>query len=269
MSDDQKRLDGVERLEDGERSDAEGGGAPEQRGMSRRRVLKVLAATAAAPAVLGGCGSEAGTGAAASGAGGVAGSAGGSASGGPDERPGANYVGNPKARGDAWDPDLVKPVVRWEMKLEEDELATLEALCDVIIPADDVSPGAGELGCQNYIDEWVSAPYGFAETDLVLVRGGVRWLDREAASRFGEGRRFRDLSGAEKTAICDDICYLPEAAPEHRMAARFFDKVRDLTATAFYTTDEGMQDLGYVGNVPLPEWLPVPDEVLRQVGLEP
>lgn len=260
MSDEMKRPDEVER------SDADEGGALEQRGMSRRRVLKVLAASAAAPAVLGGCGTDAGgsgSGTAGSGAGGAG------ASGGPDERPGANYVGNPKARGDAWDPDLVKPVVRWEMKLEEEELATLEALCDVIIPADDVSPGAGELGCQNYIDEWVSAPYGFAENDLVLVRGGIRWLDREAGTRFGEGRRFRDLTTEQKTAICDDICYLPEAAPEHRMAARFFDKIRDLTATAFYTTDEGMQDLGYVGNVPLPEWLPVPDEVLRQVGLEP
>lgn len=242
---------------------------PRKRGMSRRRVLKVLAASAAAPAVLGGCGTDAG-GAGESEAGGAGSGAGGvGASGGPDDRPGANYVGNPKARGDAWDPDLVKPVVRWDMKLEEEELATLEALCDVIIPADDVSPGAGELGCQHYIDEWVSAPYGFAENDLVLVRAGIRWLDMEAVKRFGEGRRFRELNPEQKTAICDDICHLPEAAPEHRTAARFFDKVRDLTATAFYTTDEGMQDLGYVGNVPLAEWPAPPDEVLRQVGLEP
>jgi hypothetical protein len=243
--------------------------ASAKKGVSRRVALKVLAVTAAAPAILGGCGADEGGAGPDTGSAGAAGGVGGTgASGGVDARPGANYVGNPKARGDAWDPDLVKPVVRWEGKLTDDELETLRVLCDVIVPADEVSPGAGELGCQDYIDEWVSAPYGFAENDLVLVRGGIRWLDMESAARFGEGSRFRGLDEMQKRAICDDICYLPDAAPEHRMAARFFDRIRDLTATAFYTTDEGMQDLGYVGNVPLAEWPAPPDDVLRQVGLK-
>ena len=69
------------------------------------------------------------------------------------------------------------------------------------------------------------------------------------------------------TEICDDICYGPDAAPEFQAASRFFDKVRDLTATAFYTTKVGMDDVGYVGNVPLPRWDPPPPEALRHVGL--
>ena len=52
------------------------------------------------------------------------------------------------------------------------------------------------------------------------------------------------------------------------MAARFFAKVRDLTATAFYTTPEGMADIGYVGNLPSTEWGLPPAEVLRHLGLE-
>ena len=99
-------------------------------------------------------------------------------------------------------------------------------------------------------------------------RGGLVWLDTEAADRFGEGLRFRDLDAGQKSAICDDICHQPEAAPQHRMAARFFHKVRDLTLTAFYTTDEGMQDIGYVGNVPSTTWELPPPEVLRHLGLE-
>jgi hypothetical protein len=61
---------------------------------------------------------------------------------------------------------------------------------------------------------------------------------------------------------------LPDAAPGFEAAARFFDKVRDLTSTAFWTTDDGMRDLQYVGNVPLPRWDPPPPEVLRHIGLE-
>ena len=62
------------------------------------------------------------------------------------------------------------------------------------------------------------------------------------------------------------ICRIPDSGLE--AAALFFDKVRDLTSTAFWTTPEGMEDLQYVGNVPLPRWEPPPPEVLRHIGLE-
>jgi Gluconate 2-dehydrogenase subunit 3 len=175
---------------------------------------------------------------------------------------------NPKAAGTAWDPDLVAPTIPWERVLAPDELQSLAALCDVIIPEDDRAPSASQVGAHDFIDEWVSAPYDGNERDLVTVRGGLAWLDRESAERFGDGRRFRDLSMEQQHTICDDICFLAEAAPGYEVAARFFDKVRDLTSTAFWTTQQGMDDLGYVGNVPLPRWDLPPQEVLRHLGLE-
>lgn len=174
---------------------------------------------------------------------------------------------NPKAAGTAWDPDLIAPSVPWPRLLTDDELRSLAVLCDVILPADDRSPSASALGAHDFIDEWVSAPYEGNERDLVVVRGGLVWLDREAAERFGEGLRFRELSDEQRRAICDDICWSERAAPEHAAAAAFFDKVRDLTSTAFWTTTEGMQDLEYLGNVPLAQWDPPPPEVLRHIGL--
>jgi hypothetical protein len=149
--------------------------------------------------------------------------------------------------------------------LTPDELDTLAVLCDLIIPADDRSPAASVLGAHEFIDEWVSAPYDGMKKDKVLVRGGIVWLDGESNRRFGV--RFRDLTTAQMTEICDDICYGPDAEPEFQAASRFFDKIRDLTATAFYTTKEGMEDVGYVGNVPLSQWDPPPPEALRHVGL--
>ena len=175
---------------------------------------------------------------------------------------------NPRAAGNAWDPDLIAPRVLWDRVLTADELQSLGALCDVIIPADDRSPSATQVGAHDFIDEWVSAPYDGNERDLVVVRGGLAWLDREASTRFGDGTRFRDLTLEQQRAICDDICYLPDAAPGFEAAARFFDKVRDLTSTAFWTTTQGMSDLQYIGNVPLARWDPPPPEVLRHLGLE-
>jgi hypothetical protein len=141
-------------------------------------------------------------------------------------------------------------------------------LCDVIIPADERSQSASQLGAHDFIDEWVSAPYEANQSDKIVVREGLVWLDSEAVRRFGDATRFRELTPDQRIAICDEICYLPNTRSELESAALFFDKVRDLTSTAFWTTPEGMGDLQYVGNVPLPRWDPPPPEVLRHIGLE-
>jgi hypothetical protein len=184
---------------------------------------------------------------------------------GAEPRAAPQQVGNPLAAGTPSDPDLISPAVPWDGILSEEELRTVAALCDVIIPEDEGSPNASAVGAHEFVNEWVSAPYEGNQTDLVLVRGGITWLNVEAGSRFG--REFADLALAEKQAICDDIAYRPRALPEHRAAARFFDKIRDLTATAFYTTQEGMADLGYVGNLPMSRFDGPPREVLERLGL--
>ncbi len=222
-------------------------------GLTRRRALQVLAAGAAGAAAIsaGAC-------------------ADGTESGGPQAGDatafsGATSGGNPRAAGTPADPDMVSPVVWWDLVLTEDELATLAALCDVIIPEDEHSPGAAALGAHAFIDEWVSAPYDGNREDLTRIRGGLVWLDIESSDRFGG--RFAELTLDQKHAICDDICWVENAAPEYRVGARFFDRVRDLTSTAFWTTAEGMADLGFVGNRPMPRFDGPPPEVLERLGL--
>lgn len=168
-------------------------------------------------------------------------------------------------RGTPTDPDLLHPRAPWPRKLSARELATLSVLCDTIIPADATSPAASAVGVPAYINEYVSAPYDGQMRDLVRVRGGLAWLNTESSARFG--KTFAQLKDSERTQICDDICYLPKAKPEHQAAARFFDLVRDLCSTGFYTTDAGMKDLKYIGNVAMPRFDGAPPEVLRHLGL--
>jgi hypothetical protein len=211
--------------------------------MARRSAIKLIVGAAAAPALAGGCRSTPRT---------------------TDRAFGP--VRGPGPAGTPTDPDLLHPVVPWDLTLTEQERRTLAALCDAIIPADARSPAASSVGAHDFIDEWVSAPYAPMKDDREGVQRGLAWLDGESTRRFGAP--FHEVAEAERTAICDDICNPPDAAPEFEEAARFFDKVRDLTAMAFYTTRVGMDDIGYVGNTPQDRWLPPPPEVLRKVGLD-
>ncbi|WP_373062482.1 gluconate 2-dehydrogenase subunit 3 family protein [Gemmatimonas sp.] len=167
-------------------------------------------------------------------------------------------------RGTPGDPVLQVAKADWPNKLQLRELTTLAALCDVIIPADAKSPAASTVGAPAYINEWASRPGG--DASLVRVRGGLAWLDRESNTRFGT--RFHLATNAQRTAICDDICYLPKAKPEHQFAAQFFDTIRDQTATAFYTTPQGWKDLGYIGNVAMPKFEGPNAEIRRKIGVE-
>ncbi|MEY4857701.1 MAG: hypothetical protein RLZZ97_2531 [Gemmatimonadota bacterium] len=167
-------------------------------------------------------------------------------------------------RGTPSDPVLQVAKADWPNKLQARELATLSALCDMIIPADAKSPAASAVGAPAYINEWASRPGG--DASLVRVRGGLAWLDRESSTRFGT--RFHLAMNAQRTAICDDICYLPKAKPEHQFAAQFFDTIRDQTATAFYTTPQGWKDLGYIGNVAMPKFNGPNAEIRKQIGVE-
>ncbi|TQV66717.1 gluconate 2-dehydrogenase subunit 3 family protein [Exilibacterium tricleocarpae] len=219
--------------------------------LDRRGALKIIATTAAAVPVLG-CAPDSST----------------AAVGAVTPRPESELPVSPPSqpRRTPFDPDLLNPDIHWDLVLTGAELTTLKALANVIIPADAVSPGAGDLDAQDFINEWVSAPYQNNKRDLILVRGGLVWLQSEAGRRYG--RRFTELSPAQVTAICDDIKWRQSAQPAYQSAAIFFEKVRDLTATAFYTTEEGMADIGYLGNKALASFEGPPLAVLRQLGLE-
>ncbi len=163
------------------------------------------------------------------------------------------------------DPNLLEPVVPWPRTLTPEQLRTVTALCDVIIPQDDKSPSASAVGVPDFLDEWVSAPYPEQQADRKQLLEGLAWLNAESKNRFK--KEFAGLPEAGKQQICDDLCHLPTAKQEFKSAAQFFAKFRNLTAGGFYTTHEGMKDIQYVGNVPLPAFEGPPPEVLAHLKL--
>jgi hypothetical protein len=174
----------------------------------------------------------------------------------------------PSGRGYGTDPDFsreYKPGDCWPLTLSEAQRRTAAALCATIIPADEDSPSAASLGVQDFIDEWISAPYPNQQKDRKPILDGLAWIDAEAQRRFS--REFAGLTAAQTAAICADICHLPDAKSEFAAGAVFFARYRDLTAGGFYTTPAGMKDLKYIGNMPLAEFRGPPPEVLKVLGL--
>lgn len=171
-------------------------------------------------------------------------------------------------KGYGTDPDLLreyKPGELWPLSFTPAQRIAAAALCDTIIPADATSPNASSLGVHDFIDEWISAPYPAQQKDRPIVLEGLDWLDAESRRRFSAD--YADLVVSQRRALCDDICHVPKAKPEFKPAAHFFQKFRDLTAGGFYTTKEGMKDIGYVGNIPLATFDGPPPEVLKKLGL--
>ncbi len=166
------------------------------------------------------------------------------------------------------DPDLVKRYRSgdlWSLTLSAEQLATAGALCALIIPADARSPSAAQLNVHLFIDEWISAPYPRHQKDREQVLEGLVWLDADATKRFKKA--FASLTEAQQRAICDPISWPEKARPELQAQAKFFSRFRDLTADGFYTTPEGMKDLGFVGNKPSATFDGPPIAALKKAGL--
>lgn len=174
----------------------------------------------------------------------------------------------PSGVGYGTDPDLLKvygPDSIWPLTLSERQRRIATALCDLIVPADAEGPGAVAVGVVDFINEWVSAPYPQQVADRKLILAGFEWLDVQAQQRFS--RSFGEAGVNQRSAICDDICYVPKARDEFRQAAEFFARYRDLAIGGFCTSPQGRQYLGYVGNVPLASFEGPPPEVLKLVGV--
>ncbi len=97
------------------------------------------------------------------------------------------------------------------------------------------------------------------------MRGGLRWLDLQSLNRFG--KVFTESSKAQQIELVDMIAYPNKAKPEMAQGVAFFNRMRDLTASGFFTTPMGVKDIGYVGNAPN-KWTGVLADVLKQYGME-
>jgi Gluconate 2-dehydrogenase subunit 3 len=142
------------------------------------------------------------------------------------------------------------------------EWKTVRVLSDLIIPADQLSGRATQAGVPEFIDDWLNLKQGGL---LAEIRGGLVWLDIEC--NRSTGYDFADASAAQQKQILDRIAYPGKAASEDASAVAFFNSLRDLVVSGFFTSQMGIRDLPYIGNEPQSEWNGCPAPVLAKLGL--
>ncbi|MEO5772812.1 MAG: gluconate 2-dehydrogenase subunit 3 family protein [Sphingomicrobium sp.] len=148
-----------------------------------------------------------------------------------------------KGPGYGTDPKLLEPVVPWPKTLTAVQLATAAALCDTILPAEGKYPAPSAIGIHQFVDEWVSAPYPQQVADRAVILNGFAWLEAEAQSRYGS--RYAQLDETKRSLI------LADAAKADARGKAFLDRMKFLTTGAYFTSEQGIEELGYVGNTPI------------------
>jgi len=141
------------------------------------------------------------------------------------------------------------------------EYSMVRVLVDLIIPKDERSGSATDAGVPQFMDFMMNDQ----PARQTAMRGGLAWIDLECQDRFD--KRFMECTTAERTAVLDDIAWPAKAKPQFSQGVAFFNSFRDLTASGFWSSKMGVQDLKYMGNVMVPEWKGCPDEALKKLGV--
>ena len=97
------------------------------------------------------------------------------------------------------------------------------------------------------------------------LRFGLSELNKRSINDFQ--KNFIDLNFDEKQKLLDPIAYPEEVSEVLIDQANFFSLLRDLVVTGYFTSEVGINDLGYVGNQPN-VWDGVPKEILLKHNLE-
>lgn len=138
------------------------------------------------------------------------------------------------------------------------EYATLRRLAELIVPPDEHSKGALEAGAPEFVDL-----LGSSNAELAAIyTGGMAWLDEQMKRRYQA--TFADADPAQQTAMLDLIAYRKNEAahPDLAPGIRFFTWVRNMVVDAYYSSEVGRHDLGFVGNGAMAAFS-VPEEALQ------
>ena len=144
------------------------------------------------------------------------------------------------------------------------EWSTVRLLVDYIIPRDERSGSATDAKVPEFID-FLMADNDASLASRTAMHGGLAWLDNECEHRFT--KTFVGATDAQRRQVLDDIAWPKKARPEMHYGVVFFSRFRDLTASGFFSSQMGWQDVQYKGNVALPAWNGCPPAALAKLGV--
>lgn len=153
----------------------------------------------------------------------------------------------------------------------KDEFALLDALTELIIPADNHSPGAHAAGVAAYIDK--TAAEAFLPEDKTSWKKGLASVEQISQSLHRQP--FLQGSKQQQTAVLKKMSVGEEAEDEgsgnqrrQNLPQKFFGQLKNTTIFAYYTSSIGIhKDIEYKGNVLLEQFVGyMPDDPLPPIS---
>jgi gluconate 2-dehydrogenase gamma chain len=141
------------------------------------------------------------------------------------------------------------------------EYRTVRVLVDYVIPRDARSGSATDARVPEFMDVFMQT----RENMRTWMRTGLTWLDEECNKRFTKS--FVACDDAQRRAVLDDIAWPRRARPEMQNGVRFFNNFRNFTASGFWSSKMGVDDLQYIGNRPVAQWNGCPAPALNKLGV--
>jgi hypothetical protein len=124
---------------------------------------------------------------------------------------------------------------------------TVDRLCELIIPADDMGPGAHQAGVPFYIDTVLH----YTAADQPSWLQGLAGVERAAAARFG--RAFLECSATEQDQLIATMA-ANEGKPETGLE-KFFGSLKALTIEAYCFSEPARREyFRYHGDTMLAEF---------------
>ena len=127
--------------------------------------------------------------------------------------------------------------------LTPERARAMEALADIIIPETD-TPGAAEAGVTEFVTALVDGWLEDDDRDRFLA--GLDTVDPAARERFGAD--FADCTEAQRTQLVGEFdaeLTRMREDPDARASRYFFHDVKRFTITAYFTSEAGLDALGY------------------------
>lgn len=144
-----------------------------------------------------------------------------------------------------------------------EEWKTVNVLVDILIPKDARSGSATDAGVPQFMDFMMQENPGSQQR----MRLGLAWLNRESLDRFHA--TFADATAEQQRALVDEIAWPDKARATEALKepANFFSSFRNLTASGFWSSRMGVEDIGYKGNVYVQHWDGCPAPQLEKLGV--
>lgn len=135
----------------------------------------------------------------------------------------------------------------------KDELQSIRVLANLIVPPTE----EGTID-QAEVPEFIEFIVKDAPSYQDVLREGLAWLDQQSNQKFNAP--FVACNEDQQKSILDTVAY---PTGEKSKEEIFFSTIRNLVITGYFSSEVGINDLGYKGNQPN-IWDGVPDDVLEE-----